>query len=96
MFSQSTQNGVSLLAGNTDNFITINKNDSYIIKFELSKNTSYYRLFDESDKIISILMCEQLKPGVLEFNLAKRLLPGNYTCKIIIGDNTEVLKLLVL
>jgi hypothetical protein len=97
VLGQSGVNNGSFAAGNSDNLITVNKNSSYVIKFELTKETLVnIALFDEFDKLTMILLYEYIRPGVLEFDLAKYIPRGNHTCKIMIGENTETLRLLVI
>jgi len=95
--SQINQSLNLYAGGNIDNFITIIQNSSYVINIQVSKETLVnITLFDENDKLSMILFYEFVKPGVIEYDLAKYLPKGNFTCKILIGENTEVLKLVVI
>jgi hypothetical protein len=95
-FSQSAYNLKTFASGNSKE-ITVHKGDSYLIKIQLSQRTHVsIGIFDDSDKLTEILLYEYLNPGVTEFDIAKKLPEGVNTCKVQIGDNTEVFKIIVI
>lgn len=96
VLSQVRENSGSIAGAKVDNLIIV-KNNSYVLNIDVSRETLInISIFDDSGKLIDVLLYEYIKPGRLEYDLAKQLPSGNFTCKIIVGENTEVLRLIVI